>query len=127
MTSSIESRSAVASTRRTSQPASRSSDAGSASVGRLGRAEHFLALLAAPLARERDAVDERRIDEQRAAAKHGHVTHWITVMVRKAAAWRHAPVMAGDGAAGSGDSSTLQQRRQTGKMPFSTRRRRIST
>ena len=33
-------------------------------VRRLGRAEHLLALLAAALPRERDAADERRIDEQ---------------------------------------------------------------
>ena len=34
-------------------------------VGRLGRAEHLLALLAASLAGEGDAVHERRVDEQR--------------------------------------------------------------
>ena len=39
-------------------------------VRRLGRAENVLALLAAALAGEGDAVDERRVDEQRAATKH---------------------------------------------------------
>ena len=38
-------------------------------VGWLGRAEHFLALLAAALAGERHAVDERRIEQQDPAAE----------------------------------------------------------
>ncbi len=94
-------------------------------VGRLGRAEHVLALLASALTRERDAADERRVDEQR-VARRGYLPSSL-----------HDSQ--GDGAPrsgafrkrlrprGSGDSSTLQQRRQTGKIPFSTRRRRSST
>jgi hypothetical protein len=39
-------------------------------VGRLGRAEHFLALLAAPLAREANPADEGRIHQERPRPDH---------------------------------------------------------
>ena len=83
-------------------------------IGRLGGAEHVFALLAAALTRERHAVDERRIDEERAPAEKvsSHQRTTVRGMARRGATpW-------GKGSAtGSGDSSTLQQRRQTGKMP----------
>ena len=87
-------------------------------VGRLGRAEDLLALLAAPLAGEGDAVDERRIDEQRLLSD--HVCTTVTGMARRRG-------MSAVATAGTGDSSTLQHRRQTGKIPCSSRRLRMST
>src|SRR5262245_10972409 len=91
---------------------------------RLGGPEHVLALLTTSLAREGHAIDERRIDQQRLTTQHVHLHHLTTVsgMARLGA------VPSANGCAtGSGDSSTLQQRRQTGKMPRSTSFRRIST
>ena len=72
ITSSIDSRSAVASISRTSQPRlAQQRRRQRQRVGRLGRAEHVFALLAAALPRERDAVDERRVEEQRLPSEHG--------------------------------------------------------
>ena len=96
-------------------------------VRRLGRAEHVFALLAAALARKGDAVDQRRIDEQRLPSEHRHVTsadHGRGECARRAGGGTPAP---NGSASGTGESSTLQQRRHTGKMPFSTSRVRMST
>ena len=96
-------------------------------VRRLGRAEYVLALLAAALAREGDAVDERRVDEQRLPPEHlcSDIIGPQSGGSRAAPGAAHRPRKARRAA--TGDSSTLQQRRHTGKMPFSTRRFRIST
>ena len=83
-------------------------------VGRLGRAEHVLALLASALTRESHAVDERRIDEKRTPAEKVSSHQRTTV---RGIARRGATPWGKGSATGSGDSSTLQQRRQTGKMP----------
>ena len=95
-------------------------------VRRLGRAEHVLALLAAALARKGDTVDERRVDEQRLPPEHLCRHHRTTVRGIARRAGRGTPAPKGSASA-TGESSTLQQRRQTGKMPFSTRRFLIST
>ncbi len=70
MTSSIDSRSAVASISRTlaAGVAQQRAHQGER-VGRLGRAEHVLAFLASALTGERHAVDERRVDEKRLASE----------------------------------------------------------
>ena len=113
------SRSAVASISRTSQPASRSSDAEQRErVRRLGRAEDLLALLAAALPRERDAVDERRVDEERLSVR--ALVMSADHRQRNRAAARGRTLARLGAATGTGDSSTLQQRRHTGKMPCST-------
>src|SRR5262249_10953606 len=90
-------------------------------VGRLRRAQHLLALLAAALPRERDAIHERRIHEERLPSQLRHQP-CTTVMGIARRFGRSAAATAGSGA-----SSTLQQRRQTGKIPCWRRRRRIST
>ena len=90
-------------------------------VRRLGRAEHFLALLAAALPGEGDAVDERRVDEQRFhAASVGGRARYVG-----AAACRSSAVTARRSEPSS--SSTLQQRRQTGNRLLSSSRLRMST
>jgi hypothetical protein len=87
-------------------------------VGRLRRAQDFLALLAAPLSRERDAVDEGWVHEQRLAADHEcTIVNGIARRLGRSAV----------ATAGSGASSTLQQRRQTGNRPLSSSRLRICT
>ena len=76
MTSSIDSRSAVASISRTLAPGVAQQRAHQRErVGRLGRAEHVLALLASALTRERHAVDERRVDEKRLTSEHAGCRH----------------------------------------------------
>ena len=91
-------------------------------IRRLRRAEHLFALLAAPLAGEGDAVDERRVDEQGLSAKHHVQRTTVRGMARRARVDSSAAI-----ATGSGESSTLQHRRHTGKIPFSSSLRRIST
>ena len=86
-------------------------------VGRLGRAEHLFALLAAALARKGNAADERRIHEQCAGSQHA-VSSISTVRParpapdRPARRWRRLPAPVA--------SSTLQQRRHTGNSCSST-------
>jgi hypothetical protein len=95
-------------------------------VRRLGGAEDLLALLAAALPREGDAVHERRVYEKCLPAKPGlsSVGHQLcTTVIGIARRFGRSAVAT----AGTGSSSTLQQRRHTGKMPCSRRRRRIST
>src|SRR5205823_9312089 len=91
-------------------------------IRRLGGAEHFFALLATALTGEGNAVDERRVDEQGLSAKH-HVQRTTVSGIARRARDRSSAATA----TGSGESSTLQQRRHTGKIPFSSSRRRIST
>src|SRR4030095_7354011 len=73
-------------------------------VRRLGRAKDFFTFLAAALSSESNAVDERRVDKQRAATKHLDVTHRTTVNGIARLTGRGTPGPNGS-ASGIGDNS----------------------